>query len=384
MISYYLSPIKGCLMDSFVKDLIHPMVLNLEPYLPGKSIAEIQEKYQISEVIKLASNENCLGCSPKVLDYFHGISMQDIHLYPAVYMHPLHQHLANFLNIDPHQLMLANGSDTLFSLIIQAFILPQGKKILTHELAFMGYEKQASTYGIDTIKAKVCPKDWRLDVSDLIQLASDDVGAIFIANPNNPTGNALNWASIYQILDNIPKTTLFVLDEAYYEYHDTDNPDDASLIRRYPNLIITRTFSKAYGLASLRLGYAFANPELIQILRRIQLPFSIGLPSLNAALIALHDQDFIHQTQSHNRQQKTFLYQELQSFPFRCHQSAANFITIEQQQDIMPLVQFLESKGVIIRPLHAFGLKHAARITIGTAQENKILLTNLQYYFEEQ
>ena len=371
-------------MDTFIKDLIHPKVFNLDPYVPGKSIAEIQARYQISQVIKLASNENCLGCSPKVLDYFHGISMPDIYLYPAVYLHPLHQQLAHFLNIDPHALMLANGSDTLFSLIIQAFILPRQKKILTHELAFMGYEKQASAYGIDTVKAKVYAHDWTLDVAHLIALAHDEVAAIFIANPNNPTGQFLSWSSIYQILDHIPQTTLFILDEAYHEYHEAMHPDVASLIQRYPNLIMTRTFSKAYGLASLRLGYAFANPDIIHILKRIQLPFSIGLASLNAGSIALDDQDFIHHTQSHNHHQKTFLYQALQAFPLTCHPSAANFITIEQDVDVSPLVQFLESQGIIIRPLHAFGLPHAARITIGTQQDNHILLTGLQRYFEEQ
>jgi len=371
-------------MDTFVKDLIHPRVLSLEPYLPGKSIAEIQAKYHLTKVIKLASNENCIGCSPKVLDYFHAIDMQDIRLYPSAYLHPLFSNLAQFLNIPPQELMLANGSDMIFSLIIQAFVLSKQKKILSHELAFMGYEKQASGYGIETLKAQISPTDFSVDVSKLIELAHQDVAAIFIANPNNPTGKALAWSSIYQILDNIPSSTLFILDEAYYEYRDTEKPNYASLIRRYPNLIVTRTFSKAYGLASLRLGYAFANPDIIEILKRIQLPFSIGIPSLNAGLIALNDQDFIHQTQSHNHQEKTFLYQSLKVFPLICHTSEANFITIEQKEDIMPLVQFLESKGVIIRPLHAFGRHSMARISIGTHQENQFLLAVLEYYFEEK
>lgn len=371
-------------METFLKDLIHPNVLNLTPYIPGKSITEIQEKYHISNVIKLASNENCLGCSPKVSHYFHDIKIQDIHLYPSVYHHPLYQALAHHLNINSFELMLANGSDTLFSLIIQAFLIPTQKKLLTHELAFMGYEKQASSFGIETIKARVNTNDFSVDIAELIELAKHNVAAIFIANPNNPTGKALPWSSIYQILDSIPQTTLFVLDEAYYEYHNNEKPNYASLIRHYQNLIITRTFSKAYGLASLRLGYAFANPQIIEILKRIQLPFPIGIPSLNAGLIALNDQDFIYQTQSHNQQEKTFLYQALKSLPLIYHTSETNFITIEQQENIMPLVEFLESKGVIIRPLHAFGLHTAARITIGTHQENQTLLAAMQHYFEEK
>lgn len=372
-------------MEPFAfQNLVDNKVKHLTPYLPGRSISEIQKQYHIHDVIKLASNENPLGCSPDVLKKLQEISSNDLSIYPATAQHSLLRHLCDFLNIDEGQILITNGSDAAFSLLLQAYACPFQKKILTHQYAFMGYEIQASSFGIDTLKAPVHPKNWTVDMAQFKKLILKKPAIVFIANPNNPTGQKLSWQDIESLLQTLFPETLLVLDEAYHEYDKTPHPAIHPLLGNYPNLIITRTFSKAYGLAGLRIGYLMAHPEIIQTLKRIQLPFTINQLALDAAHAALKDQQFIQQTQRNNEQGMQFLLAACKSLPLMVRPSWGNFITIEDKHPIQPLVQYLESQGIIIRGLQSFGLENVARITIGTPIQNERLSVTLHKYFQSK
>jgi histidinol-phosphate aminotransferase len=364
------------------QELIHPKVQNLQAYLPGKSIQEIQEKFQLKNVIKLASNENAWGCSPNVLSAIQATTLDDISVYPNTYIHPFFKQLSHSLEVPGESIFITNGSDAIFSLLIQAYAYPQQKAILTHQYAFMGYETQANAYGLDCVKVSVDAETWELNIQDFVRSSQQNIAIIFIANPNNPTGTYISWDKIEYILINISPNILLVIDEAYYEYQDNDeHPNLSYLLKTYPNLVITRTFSKAYGLASLRLGYAIAHPELVKTLKKIQLPFTINQIALNAGFASINDFGFLEYTKKQTNLEKKRLHCYLQEYPIKCHKGFGNFVTIELETDSMALVTYLESQGIIIRPLHAFGLKNCARITIGQHQQNILLKNKLAQYF---
>lgn len=362
--------------------LVHPYVQNLKPYLPGKSIVEVQEQYHIQEVIKLASNENAWGTSQKVLQAIQQTQMDDICLYPNTYLHPFFRALQQQLEIPQECLFLSAGSDAIFSLLMQAYACPQQKNILTHQYAFMGYEIQAHAHGLNCLKASVDPNTWDINLDELLIKAQNNVAITFIANPNNPTGNLLTWDTIQDLLRQIPPQSLFVVDQAYLEYDPQAQPHVIELIQNFPHLILTRTFSKAYGLASLRLGYAIAHPEVIQTLKKIQLPFTVSQISLNAGLAALTDEDFVKHTVMQTASEKQYLIQQLNPFPFDIQHGYGNFITIKNEKNIPKLVHYLESHGIIIRPLNSFGMHDCARITIGRREQNLKLIHTLHRYYQ--
>lgn len=368
-------------MSQIFNTLVHPYVQSLKPYLPGKAISEIQTQYQIEHVIKLASNENAWGTSPKALQAVQRSNMEDICHYPHTYLHPLFKHLQNLLNVPNDYLLITAGSDAVFSLLMQAYAVPKQKNILTHEYAFMGYEIQARAHGLNCLKSQIDSQTWALDIEHLIQQSQHNVAITFIANPNNPTGTKMSWSDIEYINRQIPKKSLLVIDQAYAEYDPEPQPNLYKLIQKHPNIIMTRTFSKAYGLASLRVGYAIAHPEITDTLKKIQLPFTISQISLNAASAACEDQAFILETIKNTALEKQFLVEHLKNLPFEVQNGYGNFVTLRKEKNTPKLVQFLESKGIIIRPLASFGLQDCVRITVGQHQENQQLLNLMKQYY---
>ncbi|MCR9192535.1 MAG: histidinol-phosphate transaminase [Gammaproteobacteria bacterium] len=351
--------------------LPHPGIQTLSPYVPGKSVTEVAAEHGISDIIKLASNENVFGCSPNAIEALQHLNPMTIASYPSARHHPLHQELSDFLNIDPDMLSIANGSDSLFGLLLNCFALHQNKHMLTHDYAFSSYAIQAHGLGVAVVSTPT--QDWKVDIDALIQACSDETALIFIANPNNPTGLVVDVDEIQRILDHIPASTLLVLDEAYYEFL-SPLPDTISLLQRYRNLVITRTFSKAYGLAGLRLGYAIADPQIIATIQKIHLPFTANIAALTAARAALTDQSFIHDTIKkittyRNAMSETLTQQAIHHLP-----SSANFLTIDCGCDALPIAQALESQGIIVRPLHPYGMSSYLRVTIGTEAQNQRFL----------
>ncbi|KTD45335.1 histidinol-phosphate aminotransferase [Legionella quinlivanii] len=357
--------------------LPHPGIKTLNPYVPGKSIEELTRELGIENIIKLASNENPLGCSPHVRDVLEKLSNTTIATYPSPGIHPLRKELANHLGIEEAMLTLSNGSDLLFNTVMVAFALHSGKKILTHQHAFISYQIQAQTLGIPT---SICPalNEWEVNIDGLIERASINTALIFIANPNNPTGLLLDLKEIERLMASIPSSTIVVLDEAYYEFaYSARQPGALQFLNQYPNLIITRTFSKAYGLAGLRLGYAIAHPDIIQLLLRVQLPFAVNQVAMQAGIEALADQSFVAETLSVNAQGMEQLAAGFSDLGLPCLPSACNFLTIDCKQNALPVYQSLLEHGIIVRPLVPYALPNHLRISIGTKEQNARLLATL-------
>lgn len=352
-------------------------IRSLIPYQPGTSIETIQREKGISDVIKMASNENPLGCSPNALTALQKIASSQVATYPAPSHHRLMSALAHKLNIETDRLFLANGSDALFNLLLICFGLHTGKAIVTHQFAFSSYAIQAHALQIPVHQVEI-DADLRVNMQKLIAACTDKVGLVFIANPNNPTGLLIPPAQIKQLLEQISPSILVVLDEAYYEYAATQlNCNTVSWLEAHSNLVITRTFSKIYGLAGLRLGYAIAHPEIIALLQRTQLPFAVNQAALEAAYAALDDDLFIQQSLQMNQEGMLQLSQGFQQLKLTYLPSSGNFLTINYQQDTATLYDFLLNHGIITRPLHAYKMPQYLRVTIGTKEQNQRLLKAL-------
>ena len=351
-------------------NLPHRGIQVLSPYVPGKSIEEVAKEYGIGNIIKLASNENAFGCSPKVIEAFQNVDPILVARYPAEAHHPLRQQLSDFLQVPPNMLSLANGSDSLFGVLLTGFALLQDKQMLTHDYAFNSYAIQAHTLGVEVVLLAL--QNWQVNVESLLAACTPKTALIFIDNPSNPIGSVLDINAIEQILLNIPKTTMLVLDEAYIEFLPPGSMPSLELLKKYRNLIITRTFSKAYGLAGLRLGYAIADPEITTIIQKIHLPFTANILAMQAASAALSDQAFIQKTQEHVARERQAMTELLDARQIRYIPPSSNFITIECGQDgAVDMAQKLQERGVIIRPLHTYGLNSHLRVTIGTTEQNQ-------------
>lgn len=357
--------------------LPHIGIQTLEPYIPGKSIEELTQELGLTDIIKLASNENPRGCSPRVPLALASLSTQQISNYPIPSAHPLPAALCKMLGIEIDCLTLSNGSDALFQLLINCFALHRDVHILTHDYAFQTYGILAKTYGIPLINTPLL-NDWNVNVDAMIKACNEKTALIFIANPNNPTGGYLPHNEIKRLLTHIPETTILVLDEAYHEFIEPqDQKHSIDLMHQHPNLVITRTFSKGYGLAGLRLGYGISHPSIRNLIQRIVLPFTVNQAALTAGLAALEDQEFVQQSAELNRLELNRVRQELIHHGFSCLPSKANFITFDCRMNGITLYNALLKKGIIVRPLQAYGLNNYLRVTIGTTEQNTRFLDTL-------
>jgi histidinol-phosphate aminotransferase len=365
------------------KNMPHEGIRSLIPYKPGKSIEELAREKGLSNsnIIKLASNENPLGCSPSALNAIKNMSPQTIATYPSPINHPIMPKLAQKLGINCNQLFLSNGSDYLYNHLLNCFSLHNGKHILTHDYAFSTYAIQAKSLNIPVHQVPI-GEDWQVSIDNLINACNEHTSLVFIANPNNPTGILIPLSEIKRLLTRIPPSTILVLDEAYFEYA-SHLIDDNSLdwLEDYPNLIITRTFSKIYGLAGIRLGYAIAHPSLIELLYRVQLPFAVNQVALLAANAALDDNEFIKQSLTVNNQGMQQMMEGLDALGLYQLPSACNFITFDCQEECSMLYEYLLNKGIIVRPLTPYKMDHFIRVTIGTEEQNTRFLNALIGYY---
>ncbi|MDX2346274.1 MAG: histidinol-phosphate transaminase [Legionella sp.] len=363
--------------------LPHTGIQKLHPYVPGKTTDALSHEKHLTNVIKLASNENPLGCSASVLEALKTLTPHDIATYPISRENPLRQTIAAHTNLNPASVILSNGSDILFHLLLECFALHTNKHVLTHEYAFITYEVQANTLGIPIQKIPL-QTDWTVDIDGLIHACSEKTALIFLANPNNPTGLLIPHEDIERLLNNIPDSTILVLDEAYHEYTPVKQQSNASkYLAKYPNLVITRTFSKVYGLAALRLGYALGNPDIIALLHRIQLPFTVSLPSMLAGIAALNDQDFVAQSIASNQKGLVQITQALDQLGLEHLPTACNFITFDCGRNAVELDKHLQARGIITRPLAPYGLTQHLRVTIGTYEQNIRFLNALPICLKE-
>ena len=349
-------------------------VLNLAPYQPGKPVEELERELGVSRIVKLASNENPLGPTPQ-LQANLGAVLKDCARYPDGSAFQLKQKLSEQLGVAIPCLTVGNGSNDVLELLARVFLKP-GLNAVVSQHAFVVYALVTQSLGA-TLKEVPCV-DYQQDLQATLAMIDDQTRIVFIANPNNPTGTWVRRDALETFLKSVPTTPLVVLDEAYVEYvDDPDYPNGLTLLDQYPNLVVTRTFSKAYGLAALRLGYAVSHPDVADLMNRIRQPFNVNAMALAAGLIALDDPAHVAQGVAVNRQGLRDLNAGLAELSLAVIPSVGNFVCFDLAQDALPIYQALLTEGVIVRPIGVYGLPHHLRVSVGTPEENRIFLEAL-------
>ena len=350
-------------------------ILKVKPYIPGKPIDEVKRELGLNKVIKLASNENPYGPSPRVIQAIIK-EVQHIHRYPDGGCFYLRQELARHLKVKPEELVFGNGSDELIVLAIRAFVKEQDEVIIAKP-SFLIYELASK---IEGSQIKEIPlKDFRYDLAKMKAAVTPKTRIIFLGNPDNPAGSYLTEHQVRDFLKDLSQDILVFIDEAYYEFvTEKDYVDSIALLKSYPNVIVTRTFSKMYGLAGLRIGYGVAREELIDVLNRIRDPFNVNALAQVAAVACLKDQSYYRKLAKKIQQQREFLYQSFDRLGVECVKSYTNFILINLKTDSRDMAQKLLKKGIIVRDMNGWGLKNFIRVTIGTEIENKKFLKALE------
>lgn len=350
-------------------------VAHLNPYVPGKPVSELERELGISDSVKLASNENPLGCSPMALEAIKG-EMGEIARYPDGGGFELRSALAAKHGVDANCITLGNGSNDVLDMIARVFLGP-GKESLFSQHAFAVYPISSQAVGADLKIASA--KDYGHDLNAMAELISERTGVIWIANPNNPTGNWLGSAELRSFIESAPSESIVVVDEAYIEYvNEPDYPDTSLWLQEFPNLIVTRTFSKAYGLASLRVGYGLSHPDVADLLNRVRQPFNVNSMALAAAKAALDDQEFIQRAIEVNSSGMSQLTQGFSEMGLEYIPSVGNFITVDVARPGPEVDQELLQQGCIVRPVANYGLPNHLRVSIGHAEENERLLAAMK------
>ncbi len=348
-----------------------PELSKLSDYVPGKSIDEIRAKYGLSKVVKLASNENPLGASPKAIGAYREIG-DILHLYPRGDAPKLIDAIATFYGIDKNQVVLGNGSDEIIDMVGKAFIR-QGDNCIGITPTFSVYKFTTLSNGADFIG--VGSGDQKTPLSELLKAINEKTRVVFICSPNNPTGVYYTKDEMVGFLDKVPGNVLVFLDQAYSEFATaSDYPVLIDMLDKYRNLFINRTFSKIYGLAGLRVGYAFGSIDVISAMWKIKPPFDINQAAQVAAIAALSDRDHVRRTLELNAEGIRYLTPEFESLGFRVLPTQGNFICIHVGPKAKDLVQFLEQNGMIVRGLTSFGLPEHIRVTLGKREENEFLV----------
>ena len=354
----------------------------LQPYQPGKPIEELERELGISNILKLASNENPLGASPKAKASLAKV-IETLELYPDGSGYQLKAAIAEKFQLKPDQITLGNGSNDLLEIVAHAFLDEHSGAVMS-EHAFAIYAIASQAVGAELQIAKANPPEhYSMPYGhNLVNMASkitDKTRVVFIANPNNPTGTWLNKAELHRFLERVPQDVIVLIDEAYTEYvSEPDFPNALHWLDEFPNLIVTRTFSKIYGLAGLRVGYAACSPQIADILNRVRQPFNVNSMALAAAQAALDDDDFLQQSVATNQAGLQQWFTACAEHSWEYIPTVGNFITINTKREALPLYHALLREGVIVRPIAGYGMPQHLRITIGTEAQNTRCIAALQ------
>lgn len=342
-------------------------VQGLTPYQPGKPVEELERELGIQNIVKLASNENPIGPSPKALEAIK-TQMAELTRYPDGNGFELRQALANHLSVDAEGIVLGNGSNDVLDLIAQAFLEP-GKEAIFSEYAFAVYPIATQAAGATAVITPA--KNWGHDLDAMIAAITDNTKVIFLANPNNPTGTWFTKAEFEGFISQVPESVIVVLDEAYFEYVDEpEYPRGLEYLAQYPNLVVTRTYSKAYGLASLRVGYSVSNTQIADVLNRIRNPFNVDSFALAAAKAVLGDVEYLQKSVEVNRAGMSQLTLAFESLGLDYIPSVGNFISVDFGKDAAPIYEALLREGVIVRPMAAYKMPTFLRVSVGLEEEN--------------
>jgi histidinol-phosphate aminotransferase len=367
-------------------DLAVKGVQALNPYVPGKPIAELERELGIRNIVKLASNENPLGPSPLALEAA-ARTLPELHLYPDGGGFELKAALAEKLGVGTDQITLGNGSNDVLDMIARAFLGPEHSAVFS-QYAFAVYPIVTQAVGAKGLAAPAhdgaSGPQYGHDLQAMARAIRPDTRVVFIANPNNPTGTYLNRTELDAFLRALPGHLISVIDEAYFEYvQQADYPNALDWLHEIPNLVVTRTFSKAYGLAGLRVGYAVSNPEVADILNRLRQPFNVNTSAMAAACAALDDSAHLQRGLTLNDEGLELLGTALRSRGLAVIPSVGNFLSFDLGRPAAPVYEALLREGIIVRPIGNYGLPNHLRVTVGTAVDNRAFIDALDRVLAE-
>ncbi len=369
-------------MSNKFLELAAPGVQQLKPYIPGKPVEELERELGITGSLKLASNENPLGPSPLAVAAAQSV-IESVNYYPDGSGYKLCEVLASKHQVMQESITLGNGSNDVLELIARAFLTSQHSAVFS-QYAFAVYPIVTQAIGAEARVAEALPADhpdmpYGHDLSAMLKLIDDTTRVLFIANPNNPTGTWLQPEELSAFLQQVPDHVIVVLDEAYYEYMPDDlKPESNTLLKLHENLVITRTFSKMYGLAGLRIGYAVSHVGIANLLNRVRQPFNTSLLAQTAALAALSDHQHVMQSYEMNRKGLQQLIKGFEELGLEWIPSIGNFISVDFGREAEPIDRALLQQGVITRPLANYQMPNHLRITVGTVEQNIRLLDTLK------
>ncbi len=366
--------------NSFLENL-NSGVLGLKPYEPGLPLEHTQKKLGLKKMIKLASNENPLGPSPKALDLLQGklnSFSSELNRYPDGNAYDLKEAISKKYDIDINQITIGNGSNDLIEFVSRCF-LGEGKKAIYSQHGFAIYPLAIKATGAIPVKSKA--KNWGHDLDLMSDLVDENTKIVFIASPNNPTGTAKTLREIKVFLESLSNDILVFLDQAYFEYIESTEFDiPFSLIKDHPNLVISRSFSKAHGLAALRLGFCVSNPDLSDYLNRVRQPFNANSLALDLGKIALTDKEHISKSVQINSSGMERVKNAFIKLDYNFIESWGNFISFDAKQDSDIAFQYFLEKGVILRSLKVYEMPQHLRVSIGTEEEMDFFLQVLEDY----
>ena len=347
---------------------LRPNLQKMRAYSPGRPIGEVKRELGLTDVIKLASNENPLGPSPKAVEAVK-LAARNMNIYPDASGHDLKAAIGEKFGMDPASVILGNGSDEILYLLGLMFLGGPDDTVVMGHPSFLRYGATPILPGSKGVRVPV-DGHWR---HDLTAMAGAATGAnlVFLDNPNNPTGTIVKQPALDEFLDTVPDDVLVVLDEAYYEFacDEPGYPDSLQYVRDGRSVVVTRTFSKSYGLAGIRVGYAFAPPEIVDAYNRVREPFNVNALAQVAAIAALDDDEHLTKTLAMNREGLGRIEKRMSELGFSTVESFANFVCIDVQRPPEELTDALLRQGVIVRPGHVLGMPNHIRVTIGTPDE---------------
>ncbi len=349
---------------------VHQNIASLAPYVPGKPIEELERELGIARAVKLASNENPIGPSPKALAVLSEAA-QSLNRYPDGGAQRLRDALAQRWKLTPNQVILGNGSDEIIGMLARAFLSP-GEEAVLADQTFVIYKMEVTAaHGVPMV---VPVKDWRHDLPKMAEAITDRTRLLFLCNPNNPTGTMVSAAEVEALMARLPDHVIVVFDEAYYEYvAHRDYPDSLRYVKNGRHAIALRTFSKIYGLAGLRIGYGLTTPEIAGYLNRVRPPFNANSLAQRAALAALEDEEHVSRSRALNQAEKDVLRDGLTALGFQPVPSETNFLFFDVGRDGRRVFEALLREGVIVRHIEGRML----RVSIGLPEENQLFLQAL-------
>lgn len=367
-------------MTAKLIDRIAPPVRELKPYVPGKPICELEREYGVHDIVKLASNENPLGPGPLARAAMQK-ELAQIGLYPDGGGFALRTRLSRYHSLPVECITLGNGSNDILVLIAEAFLTPDVEAVFS-QYCFAVYPIAVQATGAKAVVAPALPTTDAMplghDLNAMAKLVTPKTRLVFVANPNNPTGTWLNADALRKFLKELPPSVVAVVDEAYFEYsRHTDCPDATQWVREFPNMIVVRTFSKAHGLAGLRVGYALSSPEIADVLNRLRQPFNVNSIALSAAAAALDDVEHVKKTAALNAEGIKQLHDGMTALGLKVVPSAGNFLLVDLGRPAAAVYDSLLRRAVIARPVGNYGLPNHLRVSTGTIEQNKRFLDAL-------